>query len=110
MLIFHWIAEVIHNSRYWAYNTKSWSRRNVFLGVMEQFLSLEQEMADVYFGVGNERVSLLNHDIKTFKFSHDFFSKLPHRVQRTEYPEEMQLLIDKFNTLCYQSHARLSMK
>lgn len=101
---------MIHNSRYWAYNTKSVSRKDLFIDIMAQFIDIENDFAEVYFSLMGERISLLNHDIKTFKYSHDFFHKLPTRIDRANYPQEMGFLVDKLKNLCYQSHARLSMR
>jgi len=110
MLIFHWIAEVIHNTRYWAYHTKSAERAETFFEIHRFFQFREREMAGVYFGITGEPVNLLNHDIKTFKYTHDFFQKLPERIRRTEYPKDFELQVQKTIDLCYQSHANLSKK
>jgi len=112
MLIFHWIAEVIHNSRYWAYNTRSDTKRQIFLDTFKEFVDVESDMAAVYNGITGQRVDILHQNIKTFKFSHDFFRKLSKRIENNQedLPEQMNPLIEKIKTLCYKTHSRISMR
>jgi len=101
---------VIHNTRFWAYNTRSETRKNSFIEVMLLFVSLETEMAAVFTGVTGEKVNLINHDIKTFKYTQEFFKKLAERLGKEDPPKELSHITNRLIDLCYQSHAKLSMK